>query len=98
MGLMLFFDLCGSTTCTACSKALTLHKQLTICDLKLLYICCSDSTSEYISGEEVKLSVGDIYHSGLQCVTVLIGVFDRISGQPILGVINQPFHTQHGSR
>ncbi|GFG34596.1 hypothetical protein Cfor_01927 [Coptotermes formosanus] len=57
-----------------------------------------DSTSEYIGGEEVKLSVGDIYQSGLQCVTVLIGVFDRISGQPILGVINQPFHSQHGSR
>jgi len=44
------------------------------------------------------MSVGDIYQSGLQCVTVLIGVFDRISGQPVLGVINQPFHTQHDSR
>ncbi|PNF33696.1 Inositol polyphosphate 1-phosphatase [Cryptotermes secundus] len=57
-----------------------------------------DSTSEYISGEEAKLSANDIYKSGLGCVTVLIGVFDRVSGQPILGVVNQPFYTQHGSR
>jgi hypothetical protein len=67
-------------------------------NLKCIDVYCSDSTAEYISGEEVKLSVGDMYQSGLQCVTVLIGVFDRISGQPIVGVINQPFHTQHGSR
>jgi len=65
---------------------------------KCLDVCCSDSTAEYISGEELKLPVGDIYQSGLQCVTILIGVFDRISGQPILGVVNQPFHLQHGTR
>ncbi|XP_021922841.1 inositol polyphosphate 1-phosphatase isoform X3 [Zootermopsis nevadensis] len=57
-----------------------------------------DSTSEYISGEDLKLSVGDMYQSGLRCVTVLIGVFDRVTGQPILGIVNQPFHAQYGSR
>lgn len=61
-------------------------------------LCYSDSTYEYISAEEVKSSVGDIYKNGLQCVTVLIGVFNRVSGEPVLGVVNQPFYTQHGSR
>jgi inositol polyphosphate 1-phosphatase len=28
---------------------------------------------------------------GLPVVTVLIGVFDRTSGKPIAGVVNQPF-------
>lgn len=35
--------------------------------------------------------VSHIYHSGLPCVTVLVGVYDRISGQPVAGVVNQPF-------
>lgn len=33
-----------------------------------------------------------ITSSGLDCVTVLIGVYDKISGNPLVGVINQPFH------
>ena len=32
-----------------------------------------------------------IINGGLPCATVLIGVFDRTSGRPIAGVINQPF-------
>ena len=32
-----------------------------------------------------------IERGGLGVVTVLIGVFDRRSGQPIAGVVNQPF-------
>lgn len=33
-----------------------------------------------------------ITSSGLDCVTVLIGVYDKDSGDPLMGVINQPFH------
>ncbi|CAG7731021.1 unnamed protein product [Allacma fusca] len=32
-----------------------------------------------------------IWSSGLHCVTVLIGAFNLKTGQPIVGVINQPF-------
>lgn len=49
-----------------------------------------DSTGEYVRGRpgEAKAS---IHQQGLQCVTVLIGVFDRRSGLPVAGIINQPF-------
>ncbi|XP_069682433.1 inositol polyphosphate 1-phosphatase isoform X2 [Periplaneta americana] len=83
-------------------EELDLEDSLPLLDLPLeqygMWIDPIDSTAEYISGEELKSSQGDIYQSGLQCVTVLIGVFDRISGQPILGVVNQPFHIQHDSK
>lgn len=49
-----------------------------------------DATQEYISGgfEEDALSLRT---SGLYCVTCLIGVYSLISGQSLIGVINQPF-------
>ena len=55
-----------------------------------------DSTSSYIRGtikdEEYEVK-GDsqMISNGLQVVTVLIGVFDKTSGRPVMGVINQPF-------
>ncbi|XP_072160857.1 inositol polyphosphate 1-phosphatase, partial [Bemisia tabaci] len=49
-----------------------------------------DSTAEYISGG---WSESLPHSSGLACVTILIGIFDRESGTPIAGVINQPFHS-----
>ncbi|GJQ74680.1 hypothetical protein Trydic_g21532 [Trypoxylus dichotomus] len=50
-----------------------------------------DSTSEYINGIEKKEGNG-IYLSGLRCATVLIGVYDKSTGKPVMGVINQPFY------
>ncbi|KAI4457879.1 (2')5'-bisphosphate nucleotidase 1 [Holotrichia oblita] len=50
-----------------------------------------DSTSEYINGFEKKEGNG-IYLSGLRCVTVLIGAYDKSTGKPVIGVINQPFY------
>lgn len=47
-----------------------------------------DSTAEYISGTQ---QLDGICSSGLKCVTVLLGVYDRFSGVPLIGVINQPF-------
>jgi len=30
---------------------------------------------------------------GLQCVCVLVGVYEKSTGLPIIGVINQPFQS-----
>ncbi|KAK8735938.1 hypothetical protein OTU49_005131, partial [Cherax quadricarinatus] len=49
-----------------------------------------DSTGEYVKGE-IGTCCNNIYTHGLQCVTVLIGLYDRLSGLPVGGVINQPF-------
>lgn len=35
-----------------------------------------------------------IPENGLFCVTVLIGVFNRETGEPIIGIINQPFYSR----
>ncbi|XP_046617074.1 inositol polyphosphate 1-phosphatase [Neodiprion virginianus] len=51
-----------------------------------------DSTAEYIHGVEKVDEVTGVHLSGLRCVTVLIGVFEKTTGRPVLGVINQPFH------
>ncbi|XP_075747345.1 inositol polyphosphate 1-phosphatase isoform X3 [Rhipicephalus microplus] len=52
-----------------------------------------DSTSEYIAGKWGDEDEGSgIVTSGLQCVSVLIGVYDRGTGRPVAGVVNQPFH------
>lgn len=50
----------------------------------------SDSTGEYVRGEIGKLS-GSIYSSGLPSVTILIGFYDRFTGEIIGGVVNHPF-------
>lgn len=51
-----------------------------------------DSTTEYLSNSPGK-EVDGIVVSGLPCATVLIGVFHRETGIPVVGVINQPFST-----
>ncbi|RZC41458.1 inositol polyphosphate 1-phosphatase [Asbolus verrucosus] len=56
-----------------------------------------DSTAEYINGIEEVSNTG-ISISGLKCVTVLIGVFDKTTGLPLIGVVNQPFVTQDGDQ
>ncbi|XP_076057821.1 inositol polyphosphate 1-phosphatase isoform X2 [Oratosquilla oratoria] len=50
-----------------------------------------DSTGEYVRGDSSKECHG-IITSGLPCVTVLIGLYHRSTGQAIAGVVNQPFH------
>lgn len=34
-----------------------------------------------------------LYSQSIHCVTTLVGVFDRTTGKPLIGVINQPFHS-----
>uniref|UniRef100_A0A2K5X7T4 Inositol polyphosphate-1-phosphatase n=1 Tax=Macaca fascicularis TaxID=9541 RepID=A0A2K5X7T4_MACFA len=51
----------------------------------------TDSTYQYIKGSaDIKSNQG-IFPCGLQCVTILIGVYDIQTGVPLMGVINQPF-------
>lgn len=49
-----------------------------------------DATAEYIKAVH-KDTRFNIPSNGLKCVTVLIGLYDTITGAPIIGVINQPF-------
>lgn len=50
----------------------------------------SDATAEFIAGAQGKANAG----RGLPCVTVLIGAYLRSTGEPIMGVINQPFYDE----
>uniref|UniRef100_A0A8D0C851 Inositol polyphosphate 1-phosphatase n=1 Tax=Salvator merianae TaxID=96440 RepID=A0A8D0C851_SALMN len=50
-----------------------------------------DSTNQYIRGKGNVMPVDGIYPSGLHSALVLIGVYNRHSGEPVLGIINEPF-------
>ncbi|XP_015279147.1 PREDICTED: inositol polyphosphate 1-phosphatase [Gekko japonicus] len=50
-----------------------------------------DSTNQYIRGRGDVVPVDGIYPSGLHSALVLIGVYNRHSGEPVLGIINEPF-------
>uniref|UniRef100_S4PGK4 Inositol polyphosphate 1-phosphatase n=1 Tax=Pararge aegeria TaxID=116150 RepID=S4PGK4_9NEOP len=51
-----------------------------------------DATAEFISGVRGNAKPGH----GLPCVTVLIGAYLRSNGEPVIGVINQPFYNGTG--
>ncbi|XP_054716507.1 inositol polyphosphate 1-phosphatase-like [Uloborus diversus] len=51
-----------------------------------------DSTAEYIQAKADEINDSGILQYGLKCVCVLIGAYDLETGDPILGVINQPFY------
>lgn len=52
-----------------------------------------DSTAQYIKGLSDVEADGGVYTRGLQCVTVLIGAYRVSSGLPVIGIVNQPFHS-----
>lgn len=64
--------------------------------LKYIFL---DATNEYIKGSEQFDKIchenfdeeDQVWTKGLHCVTVLIGAFCMRTGQPLIGVINQPF-------
>nr|XP_057910842.1 inositol polyphosphate 1-phosphatase [Doryrhamphus excisus] len=51
-----------------------------------------DATSQYIEGREEVVQEGRMSPSGLHCALVLIGVYLRVTGEPVMGIINQPFN------
>lgn len=59
----------------------------------LFFYSFADATDEYIKGI-TKTNYPNIPATGLECVTVLIGLYDKGNGKPIGGIINQPFHQQ----
>lgn len=52
-----------------------------------------DATNEYVGGVTQR-KYPKIATSGLECVTVLIGLYDKGTGKPLGGIINQPFSEQ----
>ncbi|XP_069111278.1 inositol polyphosphate 1-phosphatase-like [Argopecten irradians] len=52
-----------------------------------------DSTAQYIGGLQGTVDDNGIAPEGLQCVVVIIGVYDKQTGIPLIGVTNQPFCT-----
>ena len=77
------------------AKSMANHSwSLTFYILKCSVLLCVflDATSQYIEGREEVLVEGHLSPSGLQCALVLIGVYHRATGEPVMGVINQPFH------
>uniref|UniRef100_A0A6J0SXU5 inositol-1,4-bisphosphate 1-phosphatase n=1 Tax=Pogona vitticeps TaxID=103695 RepID=A0A6J0SXU5_9SAUR len=84
--------------------AATVHQEVVLSDPSLeevsvmvspenlaVWIDPIDSTNQYIRGCGNVQPVDGIFPSGLRSALVLIGVYDRQSGQPILGIINEPF-------
>ncbi|GFS17519.1 inositol polyphosphate 1-phosphatase-like protein [Elysia marginata] len=51
----------------------------------------SDATGQYIKGEIGVEDEDGVIEDGLQCVAILIGIFQKSSGRPIFGVVVQPF-------
>ncbi|CAL1536353.1 unnamed protein product [Lymnaea stagnalis] len=50
-----------------------------------------NSTGQYIKGQTGEKDEYGMVVDGLQCVAILIGMFEKSSGKPILGVAVQPF-------
>ncbi|CAK9828824.1 Inositol polyphosphate 1-phosphatase [Anthophora retusa] len=104
----------GSDSATAQFLATEVHKDVQFSDIPIvaelpfdfdidipdlgIWIDPIDSTADYINGEEKVDDATGVHLSGLQCVTVLIGVYLKSTGIPIMGVINQPFYTYVDSR
>lgn len=63
-------------------------------DILGIWVDPIDSTYQYIKGSANVKSNQGVFPSGLQCVTILIGVYDIQTGVPLMGVINQPFVSQ----
>ncbi|XP_054043111.1 inositol polyphosphate 1-phosphatase isoform X1 [Rissa tridactyla] len=84
--------------------AAAVHRDVTLEDAELAGVALSvppqdlaiwidpiDSTNEYIAGREDVAPVDGIAPAGLCSALVLIGAYDRRTGCPVLGVINEPF-------
>ncbi|OWF39353.1 inositol polyphosphate 1-phosphatase-like [Mizuhopecten yessoensis] len=52
-----------------------------------------DSTAQYIGGLHGTKDDSGMASEGLQCVVVIVGVYDKHTGLPLVGVTNQPFST-----
>ncbi|XP_053907363.1 inositol polyphosphate 1-phosphatase [Cuculus canorus] len=86
----------------AAHRAVTLH-DATLATVELniptqdiaIWIDPIDSTNEYIAGREDVAPVEGVAPEGLCSALVLIGAYDRRTGCPVIGVINEPFFRRH---
>ncbi|XP_018056091.1 PREDICTED: inositol polyphosphate 1-phosphatase [Atta colombica] len=99
----------GNDAVTAELLAAEVHKDVQLSDVPItldipndfdvniedlgIWIDPIDSTADYISAMETIDEQTGLYLSGLRCVTVLIGVYKKSTGVPVLGIVNQPFCT-----
>ncbi|XP_026755389.2 inositol polyphosphate 1-phosphatase [Galleria mellonella] len=81
---------------TPVTLSLDLPKNLEPIDVNDLgvWIDPIDATGEFISGVRGQANAG----CGLPCVTVLIGAYLISTGEPVMGVINQPFYNNGKGR
>ncbi|XP_047528695.1 inositol polyphosphate 1-phosphatase [Vanessa atalanta] len=75
-----------------CDIDLNLDLPSSLPDLDLdnlgIWIDPIDATAEFIAGVRNEAKMGH----GLPCVTVLIGAYLKSTGEPVIGIINQPFY------
>ncbi|KAM3967361.1 inositol polyphosphate 1-phosphatase [Aphomia sociella] len=81
---------------TSIDLSLSLPKELEFIDNKDLgvWIDPIDATAEFIAGVHGHANAD----CGLPCVTVLIGAYLMSTGEPVMGVVNQPFYNNGGGR
>lgn len=77
------------SVCDTCSTQ-NLDQNLIVENLGV-WIDPIDSTAQYIQGQVGERTDTGLVTEGLQCVAVLIGVYDKLTGLPMIGVANQPF-------
>ncbi|XP_078321043.1 inositol polyphosphate 1-phosphatase-like isoform X1 [Crassostrea virginica] len=79
------------------SKLQEVNAELDLDDLGV-WIDPIDSTAQYISGLCGVPDGSGLVSCGLQCVVVLLGVFSKSSGLPLVGVCNRPFAQTTGDK
>lgn len=57
-----------------------------------------DATAEFINANDQSSNIQNVKKSGLKCATVLIGAYNKTTGEPFLGIINQPFASDENGK
>ncbi|CAK8684753.1 unnamed protein product [Clavelina lepadiformis] len=88
---------CAHTSIDEASLDEASLKKLQDCELNVdelgIWIDPIDATSQYVKGIDNAIpNKHGIYNRGLECVTVLIGAYDILTGIPVMGVVFQPFY------
>ncbi|XP_018597082.2 inositol polyphosphate 1-phosphatase-like [Scleropages formosus] len=99
---LLLSKVLGGNMAAAAALARAAHRDVAVSNLDVgtvhlpqdrlgVWVDPIDSTFQYIRGISDSIADRNVYSQGLQCVTVLIGVYDLQTGEPLVGVVNQPF-------
>ena len=80
--------------CTSCSLCDRIGRSVVCVTVVGVNACLPlhvDGTNEYVHGHCPPSLPSEVHSTGLQCVTVLIGAYLVSSGDPVVGVVQQPF-------